>query len=101
MSLEQAQALVRRTATDPDFRARLDNAPIEDRRAILEAEGYGDVKLSHLSKALPESAGGELSDDEFLAVAGGNATTAITISVAGSAASGAVGTAAVAVAALA
>ena len=71
MTVEQAQALIARVVSDPDFVSRLEAAPPEQRRAILTEEGYGDVKLRHLSRALPESAGGELTDEEFAAVAGG------------------------------
>ncbi|MEO1056850.1 MAG: Nif11 family protein [Actinomycetota bacterium] len=85
MSVELAQGLVRRLATDADFRARLEGAatPAEG-RAILRAEGFGDVALAHMSAALPEHAGGELSDEEFAAVAGGShTTTALTIAAGG------------------
>jgi predicted ribosomally synthesized peptide with nif11-like leader len=89
MSVEQARQLIERTAADEEFRERLEAASQEDRRAILEAEGYGDVQLRHMSKALPESNGGELSDEEFAAVAGGGETTNVTISAAASAGGGA------------
>ncbi len=74
MSTEQAAALVRRVQTDGEFRTRLTDAATEDRRAILTDEGYGDVKLTHVSQALPASHGGELSDEEFAAVTGGETT---------------------------
>jgi predicted ribosomally synthesized peptide with nif11-like leader len=78
VSIEQAHALIRRTAEDPDFVARLESTSVQDKRALLAAEGYGDVTLRHLSQALPESAGGELTDEEFAAVAGaGNTVTTI------------------------
>ena len=71
MSVEQAQALVERAIRDPEFAKRLAETPIDQRRPILVEEGYGDVQLRHLSKVLPEAAGGELSDEEFAEVAGG------------------------------
>ncbi|MEO1056853.1 MAG: Nif11-like leader peptide family RiPP precursor [Actinomycetota bacterium] len=80
MSDEQAAALVRRVLEDPEFARRLEATPFDERRALLRAEGYGDVRLRHVASALPESVGGELSDDEFAAVAGGNALTGAAIS---------------------
>ncbi|MEO1056854.1 MAG: Nif11-like leader peptide family RiPP precursor [Actinomycetota bacterium] len=78
MSTEQAQQLIRRAMEDDAFRERIEAAPTEERRSILAAEGYGDVRLSHIAAALPTSAGGELSDEDFAAVAGsgGTATSA-------------------------
>ncbi len=75
VSVQQAQDLVRRVGADPDFKARLESADLADRRAILEAEGFGDVRLSHLAHALPVASGGELSDEEFAAVAGGDSSS--------------------------
>lgn len=86
MSTDQARQLVQRVRDDPEFRARLEAAPSDQKRAVLESEGFGDVKLRHLSESLPESQGGELSDEEFAAVAGGGVTTDLTAG--GSAASG-------------
>lgn len=101
MSVEKAQELLRRTASDDEFRARLEAATQDEKRAILREEGFADVKLSHVSKALPESAGGELSDEEFAAVAGGSGkTTNVTISAAASAGGGAA-SASIAIAAIA
>ncbi|MEO1056851.1 MAG: Nif11-like leader peptide family RiPP precursor [Actinomycetota bacterium] len=85
MSVDAARSLVQRVTTDSDFRARLEAADVADRRTIIEEAGYGEVRLAHVAQALPQSAGGELSDDEFAAVAGGEITntkpsdTAITI----------------------
>jgi Nif11 domain len=97
MSTDQARQLVKRVIDDDEFRERLDATPNEEKRALLAREGYGDVKLRHLSDALPQSSGGELSDEEFAAVAGGGKTTTLA-SVAGSAASGGVVSATVVVA---
>jgi predicted ribosomally synthesized peptide with nif11-like leader len=80
MSIEQAIALMNRAATDPEFLARLNETPVDQKRAVLVAEGYGDVKIAHLSQAIPASLGGELSDEEFAAVAGGG-STATTLTV--------------------
>ena len=77
MSIELARELVERVASDDVFRTRLEETPLEQRRALLEAEGFGDVRLKHLSAALPDSIGGELSDEEFSAVAGGGKTGTI------------------------
>ena len=74
MSTAQANAMIQQLLTDQDFRERLEAAPVEGKRAVLAAEGYGDVKLAHLSAVLPESSGGELTDEEFAAVAGGRGT---------------------------
>ena len=71
MSVDRARALIQRVSTDEEFARRLIEAPVEDRRQIIESAGFGDVRLSHMSEALPERAGGELSDEEFAAVAGG------------------------------
>ncbi|MEO1056323.1 MAG: Nif11 family protein [Actinomycetota bacterium] len=71
MSVEQARQLVQRLSSDDEFRNRLEQAAPTDRPAVLSAEGYGDVRLSHISQALPHSHGGELSDAEFAAVSGG------------------------------
>jgi predicted ribosomally synthesized peptide with nif11-like leader len=73
MSVEQAQAFLKRIHEDEAFRTRVEAAPTPaDKRAILEAEGYGEVKLRHLSQVLPESMGGELSDEELQQVSGGD-----------------------------
>lgn len=87
MSVEQAKQLVKKASQDADFRAKLNAAPVADRRAILEENGFGDVKLRHMSQALPNSSGGELTDEEFAAVAGGGTTTTVVISAAAAAAS--------------
>lgn len=79
MSTEQARDLVRRVTSDAEFRDRLDQAPYDRKRAILSEEGYGDVRLRHVSEALPESAGGALTDEEFAAVAGAGVTTVVTV----------------------
>jgi predicted ribosomally synthesized peptide with nif11-like leader len=81
MSAEQAQAFLKRIAEDEAFRQRLGAAPApSDKRAILTAEGYGDVRLRHFSEALPQSLGGELSDDELVEVAGGlDSSTAVSV----------------------
>lgn len=80
MSVEQAKGLVEKVSSDSDFRERLEAAPVGERRTILEEHGFGDVKIAHVSGATPESNGGELSDEEFAAVAGaGNTTTVVTI----------------------
>ncbi|MEO1058117.1 MAG: hypothetical protein AAFY28_14495 [Actinomycetota bacterium] len=84
MSTSQAQALIRRTMEDDGFARRLLEAPVEERRGILEAEGYGDVRLAHIAAVLPQSVGGELADDEFAAAVGG-AHTATAIGLAGGA----------------
>ena len=81
MSVDQARAFVNRVLTDPEFVERLEAAPPAERRGILTEEGYGDVRLMSLTQALPQSAGGELSDEEFAAVAGGVNTTNITWAV--------------------
>ncbi len=101
MSVEQATEFVHRLMSDAEFREQLAEAPIGARRDLLVSAGFGDVKLSHVSEVLPTSAGGELSDDEFRAVAGGDLTTAITVTAAGSAAGGAVSGAVAAAAAVA
>ncbi len=97
MSEDTARSLIQRFVNDPDFRARLESTEIAERRALIEQEGYGEVRLQHIAAVLPESAGGELSDEEFAAVAGGEITntrpsdTALTLmSGATSAAAGAV-----------
>ncbi|MEO1058200.1 MAG: Nif11 family protein [Actinomycetota bacterium] len=77
MSIEQAQALIRRLNDDEEFQQRFIDTPAEDRRALLEAEGYGDVRPPHLAHTLPKSAGGELTDDEFAAVAGAGGDTSL------------------------
>ncbi|MEO1056852.1 MAG: Nif11-like leader peptide family RiPP precursor [Actinomycetota bacterium] len=79
MSVDQAKAVVQRFQTDPEFVARIQAAAPDERRAIIEEEGYGDVTLASLSQALPERHGGELSDEEFDAVAGGGSTGTGTI----------------------
>jgi Nif11 domain len=84
MSVEEAQQLVQRAIDDPDFRARLENASQEEKRSVLESEGYGNVTLSHVSQALPGSAGGELSDEEFAAVAGAGGNTTVSMAAGGS-----------------
>lgn len=86
MSVEQARGLVQKVADDADFRASLEAAGAGERRAILDEHGFGDVKISHVSEAVPESQGGELSDEEFAAVAGGGNTTTIVVTAASSAA---------------
>jgi hypothetical protein len=86
MSVEQAQALVRRVAQDPDFVARLNELPVDQKHSALAAEGYGDVKLRHLSQALPAAAGGELTDEEFSSVVGAGDTSTISVTAVASAA---------------
>jgi predicted ribosomally synthesized peptide with nif11-like leader len=82
MSIQQAQAMVKRLAEDETFRQRLEAAPTpQEKRAILTAEGYGDIKLRHVSQALPTSMGGELSDEELGAVAGGSTVSWVTLSL--------------------
>jgi hypothetical protein len=83
MSVDQARALMRRMTADPDFAARLRDTPIEEKRGVLVAEGYGDVKLTHISQALPESRGGELTDEEFASVVGAGDTTTIVSAASG------------------
>jgi predicted ribosomally synthesized peptide with nif11-like leader len=94
MSVEQARALIKRLSEDEVFRQRVEDAPTPtDKRAILADAGYGDVKLRHISQALPESAGGELTDADLDLVAGGGSvnwgdvsvTTAASAMVAGAA----------------
>ena len=70
MSVEQARGLLQKVAEDEEFRARLDSAPHDQKRSILAEAGFGDVKQRDISRALPDSAGGELSDEEIAAVAG-------------------------------
>ena len=90
MSVEQARGLLQKVAEDEEFRARLDSAPHDQKRSILAEAGFGDVKLRDISMALPESAGGELSDEEMEQVAGGLSDTAVgTIAGGASAVSGA------------
>ncbi len=84
MSVEQATELVRRVQSDPEFRQRMETADPADLRAILTEQGYGDIRLTHISQALPRSSGGELSDAEFAAVAGGGDTASDVVSVVGS-----------------
>lgn len=80
MSAEQARGLVQKVSEDADFRAQLEGASLAERRALLEEHGFGDIKMKHIADATPEKAGGEMSDEEFAAVAGaGNTTTIITI----------------------
>lgn len=82
MTVEQATALVQRLQSDPEFRQRLESADHADKRAVLESGGYGDVKLADVSRALPSSAGGELTDQEFEAVSGGvGSATGVSLAV--------------------
>ena len=97
MSTDLARDLIARYTTDAEFRERVERAPFEEKRAILEAEGFGEVRLRHLAEMLPESAGGELSDEEFAAVAGGDGTlTVATAAVTGGVTGATVGAAALA-----
>ncbi len=76
MSVDQARDFFQRYMTDEDFRARLDAAGSPaDRRVILNEEGFPDMRLSHVAEVLPQSVGGELSDEEFANVAGGSMGT--------------------------
>ncbi len=88
MSDDAARALVRRLSTDTEFAERLRDLPPDERRALLDSEGYEGVRLKHMANALPESSGGELSDEEFAAVVGAGSTETDLVSVA-SAVSGA------------
>lgn len=73
MSVDQARALVRRLNDDPEFAERLQALPVEERRQVLESEGFGVVLKEHIDAAIYPG-GGELSDDEFAAVAGGTSS---------------------------
>ncbi len=75
MSVEQAQAFVNRLAEDAQFRQQFVESPIEEHRAMLVEAGLGDIRLKHIAEVLPQSAGGEVSDEEFAAVTGGGYTT--------------------------
>lgn len=80
MSAEQAKGLVQKVSQDADFRAQLEGASLEERRALLAENGFGDIKMKHIADATPVKAGGEMSDEEFAAVAGaGNTTTVVSI----------------------
>ena len=82
MSVQQAQEFLKRLIEDDEFRARLESLPVNGRRQVLIEEGYGDIQLEHLDGALPTHMGGELTDEEFNAVAGGGATkTAVSMIV--------------------
>jgi predicted ribosomally synthesized peptide with nif11-like leader len=71
MSAVKTQELVSRMAKDADFRNSVISAPTrEDKKAILESAGYGDVTQDELQSFGP-SAATELSDAELEAVAGG------------------------------
>ncbi len=85
MSVDQACEFVKRYATDAEFRDRIDQAASqEERRAFMEEAGFSEVRLQHLANALPRSAGGELSEEGFAAVAGGDAAAAAVTVTAGS-----------------
>ncbi len=78
MSVDTAREFVQRYATDAEFRGRIEQAASsQERRAIMDEAGFSEVRLAHLAHALPQSSGGELSDEEFAGVTGGSLDTAI------------------------
>lgn len=65
MSVDQAQALIKRVAEDATLRERLESADYAEKHKILQEEGFGDVRLSHLVKVLPPEMGGEATEQEL------------------------------------
>ncbi len=72
MSVASAKKFLERMATDNDFRAKVEAAqdPLA-KKALVKAAGY-DFDVADISAVLPESMGGELSDQELEGVAGGS-----------------------------
>ncbi|MEO1055568.1 MAG: Nif11-like leader peptide family RiPP precursor [Actinomycetota bacterium] len=77
MSIDNAQRLVQRLAGDAELSQRLANTDRDGRQAILAEEGFEPVTLRELSAVMPQSHGGELSDEEFAAVAGGSSSSGL------------------------
>ncbi len=74
MSVEVARQLVARLQSDSDLVEQLQSAAPEERGSIVEAEGYATVTQDHVTSALPEHLGRELTDEEVDAVSGGDST---------------------------
>ena len=67
---DAAKALVQRLSADSDLAEQLIGLPIEDRRKLLDSEGYEGVRRAHMANVLPQSSGGELSNEEVASVIG-------------------------------
>ncbi len=70
VTVENAKALLARVEREPEFAERLRALPADERRRLLDREGIGPVRAEHVEAAAP-SVGGELSEEELEAVAGG------------------------------
>jgi len=68
MSVESAHHLITKLGTDAAFRERVQHVAPAERTALLESYGFGDVSRADVESA---KAGGELSDNDLQAVAGG------------------------------
>jgi len=70
--MPDAQALIKRMTEDEGFRKKVLKAgDPQAQKAVLAAEGFGNVSPSDVQAAMPKNA--ELSDAELEAVAGGRA----------------------------
>jgi predicted ribosomally synthesized peptide with nif11-like leader len=98
MSVESAKKFVERMLSDAEFRAEVEAKPDPlSKRQFVQSAGY-DFDMADIAAVMPQSAGGELSDQELEGVAGGINTAILTTTI--SAASLVVGTAIAASAAI-
>ena len=86
MSVERAQELLRKFSEDKEFRVKIrDAGSQEGMKQVLTEAGFGDVSPQHV-QAAAGTQGGELSDAELEAVAGGSTVEwagAVTVIVTG------------------
>jgi predicted ribosomally synthesized peptide with nif11-like leader len=71
MSVENARTLILKLANDATFRDHIAKAPASEKKSLLAAAGFADVTPADVAAARA-SHGGELSDAELEAVAGGD-----------------------------
>jgi Nif11 domain len=77
MSIDRTKAFVQFLAYDPDLRTRLLSATPDQRQALMEQAGYGDVDGQTVADLLQSDAG-DLSDEQLKSIQGGLTHAGIT-----------------------
>lgn len=82
MSVNRAQELIGKVATEPNFRTALEQAASPEAKSKVIAQyGFSDVTKADI-EALTPTGNAELSDAELETVAGGKTSTWILVSLA-------------------
>jgi predicted ribosomally synthesized peptide with nif11-like leader len=89
MSVQDAKTFVKKLATDPDFRKRVEEAPNdEERRKIVKGMGLNFSK-EELNEVLPGAASGKIREEDLAGVAGGTSGTWVAVALGAAAAAAA------------